>query len=114
MAKRWVRYVMPVMVEVDDETDDVDRVVMLPQEIRGDRDDRGHVLVYDEAFVRRRSDRQPEIHASAVAEPRWEHPRYAAGPPINWPDPHDWEEGFDFTEADDRYSEINPYGEPTD
>ena len=46
VVKRWVRYVMPIMIEVDGETDDVDRVVMLPQAIRGDlvdaRPDRRH------------------------------------------------------------------------
>jgi hypothetical protein len=39
---RWVRFVMPVMVEVDRDDDTVTRVVTLPEEIREDRDDRGH------------------------------------------------------------------------
>ncbi len=112
MVKRWVRYVMPIMVEVDGEEDEVLRVVTLPQEIRGDRDDRGHFLIYDQFFVRRPGDQLPQIHASAVAEPRWEHPRFAVGPPVNWPDPLAWEEGFDFTEADDRYGAMSPYEEP--
>lgn len=112
MVKRWVRYVMPVMVEVDGEEDEVLRVVTLPNELRPDRDHRGHFLIYDESFVRRPGDSQPQIHASAVAEPYWEHSRFAVGPPLNWPDSSAWEEGFDLTEADDPYSEIDPYGEP--
>ncbi|MEV5749129.1 SDR family NAD(P)-dependent oxidoreductase [Actinoallomurus sp. NPDC052308] len=50
---RWVRYVMPVMVEVDPDTDQATRVVTLPEEIRDDRDDMGGFCVYDEKFVRR-------------------------------------------------------------
>lgn len=112
MAKRWVRFVMPVMVEVDCEEDEVLRVVTLPAEIRMDRDDRGHFLVYDERFVRRHGDEQPQTHASWVAEPSWEHDRFRSGPPVNWPEPLAWEEGFDFTESDDRYGDANPYGDP--
>ncbi|MGW0825812.1 hypothetical protein [Streptomyces sp. NPDC002845] len=67
MAKRWVRYVMPVMVEVDCDDDKVTRVVTLPEE---DRDDMGHFLTYDEKFVRRDSDDQPQLHAFYVGEPR--------------------------------------------
>jgi len=112
VTKRWVRFVMPVMVEVDCEEDEVLRVVTLPAEIRMDRDDRGHFLVYDERFVRRHGDAQPQTRASWVAEPQWEHERFRAGPPVNWPEPLAWEEGFDLTEADDRYGDANPYGEP--
>jgi hypothetical protein len=107
----WVRYVMPMMVEVDYETDQVLRVVTLPEEIREDRDDMGHFLVYDDRFVRRHSDEQPWLHATCEAEPRWEY-ALKAGPPVNWPKPEEWEEGFDLTEADDRYAEINPYDYP--
>ena len=32
--------------------------------------------------------------------------------PVNWPEPTTWEEGFDLTEADEHYGEVNPYGEP--
>jgi hypothetical protein len=39
-TRRWVRYLMPVMVEVDCDVDRVRRVVTLPEEIRADRDDR--------------------------------------------------------------------------
>jgi hypothetical protein len=38
-TRRWVRYVMPVMVEVDCDTDEIASVVTLPSEIRLDRDD---------------------------------------------------------------------------
>ncbi|NQU37045.1 MAG: hypothetical protein HQ526_05535 [Actinobacteria bacterium] len=112
-TKRWVRYVMPVMVEVDCEDDEITRVVTLPEEIREDRDDRGHFLIYDEPFVRRHSDDQPQVHAFCVAEPRWDHPRFRVGSPMNWPKSIGWEEGFDLTEADERYLAINPYGDPT-
>ena len=109
MARYWVRYVMPVMVEVDDGTDEVTRVVTLPEEIREDRDDSGHFLVYDEGFVRRHDDTPPHIHAQQVARPEWPG-RLRGGPPQNWPDTLAWEEGFDLTDADDRYGERNPYG----
>lgn len=55
-TRRWVRYVMPVMVEVDCDDDTVTRVVTLPEEIREDRDDLGHFCVYDEKFIRRHDD----------------------------------------------------------
>ncbi|MGH2719708.1 MAG: hypothetical protein ACRDJU_14190 [Actinomycetota bacterium] len=110
MTKRWVRYVVPVMVEVDCEADEVNRVVMLPAELREDRDDGGHFLIYTERFVRRHADEQPQLHASCVAEPRWRHPVFRAGSPVNWPDSLDWEHGFDLlTPAGDRYAESNPY-----
>jgi hypothetical protein len=109
MTKRWVRFTMPIMVEVDCDQDEVTRVVTLPEEIREDRDDLGHFLIYTERFVRRHSDEQPQVHASCVAEPRWEHERFRLGGPINWPKSSTWEEGFDLTPADDRYAEINPY-----
>lgn len=64
MAKRWVRYVVPVMVEVDvDDDDKVTRVVSLP--VREDRDDMGHFLIYDEEFIRRSGDDQPQVPSSA-------------------------------------------------
>jgi hypothetical protein len=109
VAKRWVRYVMPVMVEVDCDDDKVTRVVTLPEEVREDRDDMGHFLIYDEKFVRRNGDEQPQVHAFCVGEPRWEHPQFRAGGPVNWLETSAWEEGLDLTEADDRYAEINPY-----
>jgi hypothetical protein len=113
--RRWVRYVMPVMVEVDPDTDQITRVVTLPEEIRDDRDDMGNFCVYDEQFIRRRTDYdpvdQPELHAWNVAEPRW-NSRFRVGGPDNWPDTVQWEEGFDLTEADDAYAEVNPYADP--
>jgi hypothetical protein len=38
-TRRWVRYVMPVMVEVDCDTDEITSMVTLPGEVRLDRDD---------------------------------------------------------------------------
>jgi hypothetical protein len=111
-TRRWVRYVMPVMVEVDCDDDEVTRVVTLPEEIREDRDDMGHFLVYDEQFIRRYDDEQPQTHAFNVAQPEWPYDHLRAGPPRNWPNPTEWEEGFDLTEADDAYAEIQPYDAP--
>lgn len=107
MAKRWVRYVVPVMVEVDVDDDKVTRVVTLPEEVREDRDDMGHFLIYDEQFVRRSGDDQPQVHAFCVGEPRWADDRFRVGGPTNWPER--WEEGFGRDESDDRYEEISPY-----
>ncbi len=111
-TRRWVRFVMPVMVEVDCGDDTVTRVVTLPEEIREDRDDRGHFCVYDEKFLRHDDD-QPQTHAYCVAEPRWEYDHLRAGPPVNWPKPSEWEEGFDLTEADDEYAGVHPYADPS-
>lgn len=88
-------------------------MVILPEEIREDRDDRLHFLIYDEAFVRRFSDDQPQVHAFCVAEPRWDHPRFRVGSPVNWPKSIEGEKGFDLTEADDAYAEIHPYDDPS-
>ncbi|MEV1175666.1 hypothetical protein [Nonomuraea sp. NPDC049784] len=113
--RRWVRYVMPVMVEADPDTDQITLVVTLPEEVRDDRDDMGNFCVYDETFVRRRMDYypvdQPELHAWNVAQPRWSS-RFRVGGPDNWPELSRWEEGFDLTEADDVYAEVNPYADP--
>lgn len=111
MARRWARFVMPVMVEVDCDEDEVLRAVTLPEELRADRDDGGDFLIYDENFVVRRDDEQPQTHAFCVAEAGWEHDRFRVGSPLNWPGSLAWEEGFDLTEADDRYAGVNPYGE---
>ncbi|MGW7635696.1 hypothetical protein [Streptomyces decoyicus] len=112
VAKRWVRYVLPVMVEVDCDEDELTRVVTLPEEIREDRDDIGHFVIYDEKFVRRHSDEQPQMHAFCVAEPHWTHDSLRVGPPSNWPETIEWDEGFDLTETDDAYAEVNPYADP--
>jgi hypothetical protein len=106
-TRRWVRYLMPVMVEVDCDVDRVRRVVTLPEEIRADRDDVGHFCVYDERFVRRPDDAQPQVHAFCVARPQWEH-HLRVGPPANWSKTPQWEEGFDIA-ADDTYAQIHPY-----
>ncbi|MBD2894166.1 hypothetical protein amrb99_30890 [Actinomadura sp. RB99] len=82
-TRRWVRYVMPVMVEVDCDADEVTRVVTLPEEIREDRDDLGHFLVYDGQFIRRFDDEQPQTHAFSVARPEWLYDHLRAGPPSN-------------------------------
>lgn len=111
-TRRWMRFVMPVMVEVNCDDDTMTRVVTLPAEIREDRDDLGHFCVYDEKFIRRHDDDQPQTHAYCVAEPRWEYDHLRAGPPVNWPKISEWEEGFDLTEADDEYAEVHPYAEP--
>ena len=111
-ARRWVRYAMPVMVEVDRDEDKVTRVVTLPEEIREDRDDMGHFLVYDEQFIRRHDGEQPQTHAFSVAQPEWLYDHLRAGPPRNWPKPEEWEEGFDLTEADDAYAEVHALRRP--
>lgn len=107
MTKRWVRYVVPVMVEVDADEDKVTRVVTLPEEVREDRDDMGHFLIYDEKFVRRSGDDQPQVHAFCVGEPRWADDRFRVGGPANWPER--WEASFGREESDDLYEEISPY-----
>ena len=112
MAKYWVRFEMPLMVEVDDESDDVTRVVTLPDEIHGARDDSLDFMVFDDQFVRHSMENQPYLHAWSVAQPRSQEAMFFRGPPTYWPDSLDWEEGFDFTEADERYADINPYGQP--
>jgi hypothetical protein len=41
VMRRWVSYVMPVMVEFDCDNEEVTRVVTLPDELSEERDDRG-------------------------------------------------------------------------
>lgn len=108
MTKRWVRYLMPIMVEVDCDDDEITRVVALPNEMHNARDDLGHFMIFDEEFARRHSDNQPHVHALCVSEPRWEYPRFPFGSLANWPDYRTWEQEFDLDEADDRYPEMNP------
>ena len=112
MTHWWVRFVMPVMVEVDCDDDTVTRVVTLPEEIREDRDDLGHFCVYDEKFIPRHDNDQPQTHAYCVAGPRWEYDHLRAGPPVNWPKISEWEEGFNLTEADDEYAKVHPVPSP--
>lgn len=52
----------------------------------------GHFLIYDEQFVRRSGDDQPQVHAFCVGEPRWADDRFRVGGPANWPER--WEESF--------------------
>jgi hypothetical protein len=113
---RWVRYVVPVMVEIDCDNDTIKRIVALPGEAREDRDDRGQFCIYDENFVRRHADGQVETHALWVANPP--NGRILPGPPQDWPDMLDWEDAFDdepdideITE-EDRYADIGPYDAP--
>jgi hypothetical protein len=68
--------------------------------------------VYDVGFGRRDGDDQLEVHALNVAEPRWSRDQFRAGPPVNWPQSAEWEDGFDLTEADDAYAEVHPYADP--
>jgi len=112
---RWVRYVVPIMVEIDCDDDRIGRIVALPEEARPDRDDLGQFCVYDQNFVRHHADGPIETHAYWVANP----PSGCGlpGPPQDWPDMMDWEEGFDVEPDDegvaeeDRYAEIQPYAE---
>jgi hypothetical protein len=62
-TRRWVRYVMPVMVEVDCDTDEITNVVTLPGEVRLDRDDTMNLCIYSEKFRRRSLDGQVQAHA---------------------------------------------------
>ena len=108
-TKRWIRYTIPVMVEVDCDNDNVTRIVALPDEAREDRDDSGHFLFYDEKFVRQPVDGQIEAHALWVANPP---SGPLPGPPTDWPEMFDWEFGFDYEDDNDElYDEINPYAD---
>lgn len=41
---------------------------------------------------------------------QWEHPRFRVGGPVNRLNTAEWEEGFDLTEADERYGDrYNPW-----
>jgi len=110
--RRWVRYVMPVMVEVDCEDDEITSVVMLPSEIRLDRDDAMELCIYDEAFRRQPGEEQPQMHALYIAGPEWQHPLIRGGSPVNWPPTTDWHDDYFPRDADaDAYSEVNSYGD---
>ncbi|MDP9843143.1 hypothetical protein [Streptosporangium lutulentum] len=61
---RWVRYVVPVVVEIDCDNDAIDH---------------GQFCIYDEKFVRRHADGQMETHALWVANPP--NGRIPPGPP---------------------------------
>lgn len=68
-TKMWVRYTIPVMVDVDCDNDEVTRILALPDETREDRDDSGHFLFYDEKFVRQSVGGQIEAHVLWFANP---------------------------------------------
>ncbi len=110
-ARRWVRYVMPVMVEVDCDTDEITSVVTLPGEVRLDRDDTMDLCIYDEQFRRRPLDGQAQAHALSVSEPRWQYPDLPMGRPVNWPD-EAWHEDYFSRDGDeDAYAEVHPYAD---
>lgn len=100
----WPRLIVPLRIQAD--------AVVVGQALSGFgfADDRGHFLVYDEDFVRRPADAQPQAHALVVANPA--DGRMLPGPPLDLPAMLEWEEGFAFTDADDRYADIDPYGPP--
>lgn len=110
-ARRWVRYVMPVMVEVDCDTDEIASVVTLPGEVRLDRDDMMNLCIYDEAFRRRADDEQQQAHALYVSEPRWQYPDFPTGRPVNWPAEEWHEDYFPRVADDDAYAEAHPYAD---
>lgn len=83
---------MPVMVEVDCDTDEITTVVTLPGEVRLDRDDTMDMCVYDEGFARQSTDEQPQMNALYVAGPQWQYPGLHAGSPANGPAPGEWHE----------------------
>lgn len=116
-TKRWVRYTVPVMVEVDCEADEVTRWVALPGEAREDRDDTGHFLFYNEQFQRQPVDGPIEAHALWVANPP--DGRMLPGPPQHWPPMTAWDEEFSIEPEDedgmceqDRYDDVHPYRYP--
>jgi len=111
-ARRWVRYVMPVMVEVDCEDDQITSVVTLPSEVRLDRDDMMRLCIYDERFQRAHADEQMAAHALFLAGPEWQHPTVRCGGPVNWPAASDWHDDYFPRAADeDAYGEVSPYGD---
>lgn len=89
MARRWVRYQLPVMVCVEvsetEEHEQVTKVVLGVEhdDLQLDRDTDRRELVYDERMERVSPD---EDHARQAL---------AAGDPSQWPARRDWEEGPD-------------------
>jgi hypothetical protein len=81
-TRRWVRFVVPAMVEVDCDEDEVTRVVARAEDVRPDRDDLGQFCLYDEGFAPRHSDEQPQTHAYSVAQPGWDHDDVRVGPRV--------------------------------
>ncbi len=111
-TRRWGRFVMPVMVEIGCEDDEITSVVTLPSEIRLDRDDAMELCIYDEAFHRQPADEQPQVHALYLAGPEWEASRHRGGSPVNWPPAASWHDDYFPRHADDdAYAEVHPYGD---
>jgi hypothetical protein len=110
-TRRWVRYVMPVMVEVDCDTDEITSVVTLPAEVRLDRDDTMDLCIYDEKFRRRPLDGQAPPHALSVSEPQWQYPDLPMGRPVNWPEETWHEDYFPRAADEDAYAEAHPYAD---
>ncbi|MGO9900777.1 MAG: hypothetical protein ACLP0J_14050 [Solirubrobacteraceae bacterium] len=77
--KVWARYAVPVMVLVDEHKDEIERVVMVPDERFIDRETMGDMLFYTEQLKRISSSQQQAAHALYVAD-------YD-----QWPDPAEWE-----------------------
>ncbi|TCO60752.1 hypothetical protein [Actinocrispum wychmicini] len=84
MARRWVRFEMPVMVcvEVDEQVEDARVVTVVAgtdeQDITLDRDLRREVLVYDESMERVAASEPLAAEAIAVAEDRGDWPALTA------------------------------------
>jgi hypothetical protein len=110
-TRRWVRYVMPVMVEVDCDTDEITSVVTLPGEVRLDRDDMMDICIYDEKFRRQSLDEQPQAHALYVSEPEWQYPGLRSGRRVNWPEENWHEDHFPRDADDDAYAEAHLYAD---
>jgi len=72
--KVWARYPVAVMVLVDEDEDEIERVVMVPGERVIDRETIGDMLFYTEQLGRMSSSRQEAAHALYVGDhERWPH-----------------------------------------
>jgi hypothetical protein len=89
VARRWVRYQLPVMVLVDisetEEHEQVTKVVLgiEADDLHLDRDLDGHFLIYDENMERVSADEHSSRQALQAADRS------------QWPDRQEWEEGPD-------------------
>jgi len=77
--KVWARYAVPVMVLVDEDKDEIERVVMVPGERFIDRETMGDMLFYSEQLEQISSSRREAAHALSVGD-------YG-----RWPDSPEWE-----------------------
>jgi len=74
--KVWARYAVPVMVLVDEHKDEIERVVMVPDERFIDRETMGDMLFYTEQLERISSSQPQAAHALYVADyDRWPDPK---------------------------------------